>query len=370
VLGKEKRLSVRLDKREPLAARRSAFLHRLVFLKVPFAALTSTSGDFSGTIFREDWQLKWEPKTEPDLIEQNLYGDTVEGAALNRLREAIAEAGSNAGATCERLVNAVDMDLPDLVQVAEAAAGKAIDADPAFPSLADALRHLAALDRHASFRGLRRDVLEDLLTRCYDRACFALPASAAVPEEEQKGVVTGLVTVADILQRAEAGRYDRALFAEATKRAANESPVPYLRGAFLGLLCEIRELAVEALAAEVESLAQACTEIMVTAGDLLDGMLSVSRTSILLGADSLVAAVDDLLKAAEWDPFLVMLPRLRAAFERLSRAQRDSLAGTVAKRYGLASAAEVRTAIGNLAATALVARLDAAVATTLKDWPL
>jgi hypothetical protein len=370
VLGKEKKLAVRLDKRDPLAARRSAFLHRLLYLEIPFAMLASTGGDFSSTIFREDWQLKWDPKTEPALIEQNLYGDTVESAALNRLREAIAKAGASAGATCERLVRAVDMDLPDLVQVAETAAGHAIDADPAFASLAEALQHLAVLDRSASFRGLRRDTLEGLLTRCYDRACFALPGSAAVPDEEQKGVVDGLVSVADILQRAETGRFDRVLFAEATRRAAKESPVPFLRGAFLGLLCEIRELPAEALAAEVSGLARASAELMVTAGDLLDGMLAVSRTSILLGADSLIGAVDDLLKAAEWDPFLVMLPRLRAAFERLSHSHRDSLAVVVAKRYGLGSAAEVTALPGSLGATALVARLDAAVAAALKDWPL
>jgi hypothetical protein len=370
VLGKEKKLAVRLDKREPLAARRSAFLHRLRYLEIPFAAVQGTGGDFSGTIFREDWQLKWEPRTEPALIEQNLYGDTVEAAALNRLREAIAQAGGSAGQTCERLVRAVDMDLPNLVRAAEDACGAAIDTDPSFVSLGAALGHLSVLDRYAVFRGLRRDVLEDLLTRCYDRACFALPDSAAVPEEEQKGVVDALVSVADILQRAEAGRFDRALFAEAARRAANESTVPFLRGSFLGLLCEIRELPAEALAAEVEGLARAAPDLMVTAGDLLDGMLAVSRTSILLGADSLVAAVDDLLKAAEWDPFLVMLPRLRAAFERLSSGQRDSLAVTVARRYGLGSAAEVRTMTGSLAATALVARLDAAVAAALKDWPL
>src|SRR5262249_20466707 len=135
VLGKEKKLALRLDKREPLAARRSAFLHRLVFLETPFAALASTGGDFSGTIFREDWQLKWDPKTEPALIEQTLYGDTVESAALNRLREAIAATSASAGATCDRLLRAVDMNLPNLVQAAEAAAGHAIDTDAAFPSL-------------------------------------------------------------------------------------------------------------------------------------------------------------------------------------------------------------------------------------------
>src|SRR5262249_31897544 len=194
--------------------------------------------------------------------------------------------------------------------------------------------------------------------------------AAAVPEEEQQGVVDALISVAEVVQRADAERYDRALFAEAAKSAAAQSTVPFLRGAFLGLLCEIRELPAEALAAEVASLARSATDVMVPAGDLLDGMLAVSRTSVMLGADSLVAAVDDLLKAAEWDPFLVMLPRLRAAIERLSRIQKDSLAGTVARRYGLAGADDLQTMTGSLAATALVARLDAAVAATLKDWPL
>jgi hypothetical protein len=370
VLGNEKKLALKLDKRDLKDARRSAFFHRLRFLEIPFAALASTGGDFSGTLFREDWRLKWEPSTEPALIEQNLYGDSVESAALARLREAIAEARDHAGATCERLLQAVDLDLPGLVQAAEDACGHAIDNDPGFVSLAAALHHLSLLDRYAVFRGLRREVLDDLLTRCYDRACFALPDASAVPDEEQPAVVDGLISVADLVQRADPGRFDRALFAESARRAAAESTVPFLRGAFLGLLCEIRELPAAALAAEVEGLARAAPEQMVTAGDLLDGMLAVSRTSILLGADALVAAVDDLLRAAEWDPFLVMLPRLRAAFERLGEPQRDSLAATVARRYGLASAADVRTHIGALAATALVARLDAAVADTLKDWPL
>lgn len=370
VLGKEKKMALRLDKREPLAARRAAFLHRVAYLKVPFAVLTTSGGGFSGTLFREDWQLKWDPKTEPHLIEQNLYGDTVEAAALGRLREAMAKVGTHAGKTCEQLVDAVNMDMPDLVQAAADACGAAIDADPSFVSQAAALQSLGHLDQYASFRGLRRDVLEDLLTRCYDRACFALPDAASAPEDEQQAVVDALVSVADVLQRADKTRYDRSLFAEAARTAAGISTVPFLRGAFLGLLCEIRELPAEALAAEVAGLARAAPAVMVTAGDLLDGMLAVSRTSVMLGAEALVGAVDDLLKAADWESFLVMLPRLRAAIERLGKSQKESLAGTVAKRYGLGGHEDVTAMPAGLSATALVARLDAAVAATLKDWPL
>jgi hypothetical protein len=262
------------------------------------------------------------------------------------------------------------MDLPDLVQAAEEACGRAIDTDPGFVSLASALHHLGLLDRYATFRGLRRDVLEDLLVRCYDRACFALPDAAAVPEEQQQAVVGALVSVAELVQRSDPGRFDPVLFAEAARHAADETPVHFLRGAFLGLLCEIRMLPAEDLAAEVAGLARAAPERMVAAGDLLDGMLAVSRTSIMLGAEALVAALDDLLKAAEWEAFLTMLPRLRAAFERLGGPQRDSIAAAVAKLHGLSSAEDLRTRIASLGATALVARLDAAVAKALEGWPL
>src|SRR5439155_19401735 len=63
VLGKEKRVLLDLDKRDELASRRSAFLHRVRFLEVPVGELTEApSGDFAtGKIFREKWALRWGP---------------------------------------------------------------------------------------------------------------------------------------------------------------------------------------------------------------------------------------------------------------------------------------------------------------------
>ena len=104
---------------------------------------------------------------------------------------------------------------------------------------------------------------------------------------------------------------------EQVRGAARASNVPFLRGVFLGMLAELRDLPVSDLTKELRFLAQAPVEIMTTAGDFLDGILAVSRTSLLVNADDLVAALDDLLGAADWDPFLVMLPRLRAAFEEI-----------------------------------------------------
>jgi hypothetical protein len=370
LLGKEKRLALQLDKRQPLDERRSVFLHRLRFLAIEIGGMTDApSGDLTaGTIFREKWALRWGPQVEPALIEQNLYGDTVEAAVLAKLREELAKGGLHAGRTCARLVQAIDLDLPDLVRQVEDACGRAIDADSRFVSLSQALGRLCVLERYAVYRNLRRDLLGDLIVRCFDRACFSILDVIAAPEEEQPAVVTALLALAEVVLQGERKGLQRTLFAEHVRKAAGETTVPFLRGVFLGMLAELRELGPEQLAAEVSALARAPADRTVTAGDFLDGIMAVSRTSILLGADALIGAVDELLRAAEWEAFLTMLPRMRAAFERLHERQRDALAERVAHRYGLAekeTLTELRTSVGT---AALIARIDRQLDEIMKAW--
>ena len=109
---------------------------------------------------------------------------------------------------------------------------------------------------------------------------------------------------------------------------------------------------------------------MIKAGAFLDGLLSVSRTSILLGADHLVRAVDRLIAAASWDDFLTMLPQLRAAFERLHRRQRSSIAERVAQLHGLAESRELTELTTSIGAAAMFARIDAEVAQIMESWNL
>ena len=165
--------------------------------------------------------------------------------------------------------------------------------------------------------------------------------------------------------------FDRALFAENIQSAADQSTVPFLRGAFLGMLTEIREFSADELAAEVAAFASAAQDQMVYAGDFLDGVMSASRTSIMLGADALVAAIDELLHAADWETFLLMIPRMRAAFERLHASQADSLAARVASAYGLAEDEQsLRELTTSVEAAALIARIDLQVAEIMNRWSL
>ncbi|MBI2810162.1 MAG: hypothetical protein HYX67_04950, partial [Candidatus Melainabacteria bacterium] len=369
-MNKEQLNKLKVDKRKDLENKQSVFFHRLLWLGVGLASLLEApSGDFStGTLFLEVWGVKWSPNVESKLIDCNLYGDTIESAALAHFRELMAKEELNAGSASKLLVDALNMDLPNLIHEVEGVLGKAIDNDNRFVSLAQALANLMVLERYGIYRSSRKGVVDDLIERCFDRACFAVIEIIAVPEEQQPAVVSGLLTVAEIVQRGDRADLDKELFVEHVRNASSACEVPFMRGVLLGVLTEMRINTTEDLAKELSALARAPVEIMITAGDFLDGIMAASRTSIMLGAKSLIAAVDELLRAAEWEPFLTMVPKMRAAFERLHASQLDGVADTVAKQYGLKdsdSLTELRTSVEG---AAMIVEIDNRVAKIMSKW--
>jgi hypothetical protein len=236
VFEKEKKLRIDLDKRNDLARQQSVFLHRLLFLEVEMASLLEApAADFaSGKIFREKWEIRWSPQIEAHLVEQNLYGDTIESAVTARFREGLAKDEAHAGKTCQRLVHAIDLDLPALMQQVEETCGRSIDKETRFASLGQALGALCVLDRHAMHRNLPRAALDELLVRCYGRACFAIPEAANAPPEQQAEVVSSLLAVAEVVGRDQALGLDRHLFVTQVRSAARDSKAPFLRGVAWG----------------------------------------------------------------------------------------------------------------------------------------
>ena len=367
-MGKEKKTRITLDLRQEADERRSVFFHRLAELEVSFAAIVE--GGATNTLFREVWRVEWSPKVETQLIENNLYGDTMEAAATAKIDEELAREQDDAASVCERLLRATNMDLPGLVLRIEETAGHAIDADVRLVSLARALTHLTVLRRQATRKKIREDVVKDLEGRCFARACFAIPEVANVPVEDHEEVLAALKSVAEALLGDSGVGFDSALFVENVRSAYAESASPYLRGAMCGLLTETRAQPAEVLSQEILKFAQSRPEVMLTCGEFLDGVMATSRTAIMLGAQSLVEAFDVLLRAASWEQFLIMLPRTRKAFERLHDRSRVAFADRVAELYGLQEGegdklAQLDTSAG---AAAWMARIDARVAELMKEW--
>lgn len=367
--GKGKRLEVALDLRKDDDQRRSVLLHRLTHLGVPLGKAVETPKS-QATLFAERWALSWSPKIEDALIEKNLYGDSIEAAAVSLLEEELAGDDTHAGRACERLLRSLNMQLPGMWTRLEGACGDAIDVDGRFDSLADAVVALLLLHRHAGRGVLAERALQALLERAYGRACFLIPDVANVGEDEHGAVLRGLQALAEALLGTFADGLDKDVFVTNLKAALSSSTTPFLRGAFQGLLVEIRAVPGDELAASVSAFARARPDVLVQAGPFLDGVMAVSKTSIMLGASSLVAAVDELLRAADDDAFKTLLPQVRHAFERLHERQRDSLGGHVAERYGLKDSDDVRRIETSSDALVHMARIDKHVARVMQEWSL
>jgi hypothetical protein len=367
-VARDRKATVVLKLQDPADERRSVFFHRLAQIGIPF--VEQQVKDQAGTLFTEQWQITWAPKVEAALIDNALHGETVEDAALAKLDEELANASGSAGEVTERLLRAVNMDLPGMVNRLEDAAGAAIDDDTRLASLGKALTHLVVLERQAARRRLRKDLLDDLIERCFGRACFTMPHAANVPPEEFEEVIAGVKSLAEVLLGEKGAELDRDLFVENARTTLRDAKNPRMKGALAGILTEIRAEAPEALAAEVSRYARALPEEMVLCGDFLSGVMETSKTALMLGADPIVRAIDELLRAASWEQFMVMLPRTRGAFEAVHERSRVALADRVASMYGLtdddaAAVTKLETSVG---AAVKISEIDARVAEIMKEW--
>ncbi len=191
-LTRDRFTRLKLDKREAGGARRSAFCHRLRFLEVPCAEPAGGIGSIGVTLFQEHWQLRWRPRIDAALVEQSLYGDTVEAACLARLEEALARHHDHAGRVARHLTCACDMDLAGLVPRLARACRQALDLDGRFISLADAARRLLVLERQQALSGLDPALLGALVERAFSRACFAPPNVASAPPRAAGSTAGGI----------------------------------------------------------------------------------------------------------------------------------------------------------------------------------
>lgn len=367
-MAKDARAKMTLDLRQSGDDARSVFFHRLSELEIPYVELVSAGQ--ANTLFREVWLVSWSPKVDAALAEQNIHGDSLEAAALARLDDGLAAGGQGVDEITARLIRARRMDLPGMVQRLESVAAAAVDSDGRLAPLARALTDLVLLEADAKRKALSLDVVSALVERCFGRACFAMPDAANAPDEEHAAVVSAIKSLAEVLMGERGAAFDRELFVENVRAAHRESRSAFLQGALSGVLTELRVQTTEELAAQVAAFAKARPEVLVTCGDFLHGMLQTSRTAVLLGADAIVAAIDELLRGAEWEQFLTLLPRARGAFEGMHDRTRVSLADRVAVRYGLRADAgdEIARLETNAGVAVQLVMLDSRVAAMMKSW--
>ncbi|MFN7595964.1 MAG: DUF5682 family protein, partial [Cereibacter sp.] len=278
------------------------------------------AGRSRGT-FREKWVLAWEPELAVALVDNLVWGPTIEAAASALLADAMGKA-----ATLADLAGAVERALTaDLPKAAEAGialldtlAARTDDAAAllaALPALVDTLRYGTA-------REIDRAPLAALAERVTLQAAVALPyagrnldAATAAALSQAVGAAHRAVMLAefpDPAREAWAG----------TLVTLSESPqtARQLAGCATRLLYEIARISPEDVADRI-ALALSLGTPMAEAAAYFEGFFAGASQRLIHDA-ALRAAVDGWMQGLDEADFVAALPLFRRVFSELARTER------------------------------------------------
>jgi hypothetical protein len=321
----------------------SRFLHSLEFIKIPFATLLGGPDFVRGAqlhLLIEHWDYAWSPATEAATVNASIYGATIEEAALNRLREAIARLdeeaqGRSAGAAVQMLVRACRMGLQahvgDILEQLDSRLGE----DPSFTSTVGAAMQLLLLwQSREPLEAHNLKEIPDLIRAAYYRACFLVPGLSSCPDSEMAATLQSLLTLRELLAAGGESLLDPEVFYRPASAAwtQRETP-PVIAGGLCGLLRSAQRVSEEELSkATVGHLSGSQSDWRLRTG-FLQGVLTTCRETAWQN-HSFMKAIDEMLASCDQAEFLRALPELRLAFANLTPRETDKAGALVASLHG------------------------------------
>ncbi|NMN05866.1 MULTISPECIES: DUF5682 family protein [unclassified Novosphingobium] len=312
-----------LDLRSESGLARSALLHRLTALGIPWGRLTD-AGRSRGT-FRENWLLRWEPEYAVRLVENLVHGSTIAEAAANCLLETMRGEG-NLGMLARLVRDAMIADLPRATDAGIALMEEKAALTSDCPGMLVALPPMADVLRYGEARAGTVEHLAALMPRIVVQASLALAyaarnldAEAAAALREAILAADGAITLAEL-----GGDIAESWYTALAAVIADQQATRLVSGAAARLLFEADRLPADEAATLLSRMLSPGTPVAEAAGffeGFFDGM-----GQRLIHDDPLRDAVDAWISALEEEAFVASLPLLRRVFSRLDKAERRRLA--------------------------------------------
>lgn len=336
----------------------SVFLHRLRVAGIPYAKFVgnkvskdptppSEPAGGSAALGRvtEAWEARWTPAVDIALVEQIVFGETLELVTTRRLAERLVVAGTTAEAA-EVLLEAVVTQVEMTMNAALRACDRFASADDDLPSLAKACRALAGLVSFGSSRALARirdeEAIAPLFKKTYDRAVLRVEEACVVSDEAIREPKAALRTLHDIALSQPL--VDKAAWLTAAAGLVRSYAVnPSASGLACGLLYLAQAISDDEV---IHIVGQRLSSAVrpESAAAFLEGFFEVNAL-VLVKSRPVAKALDAFLTGIEQDRFLDALPILRRAFAALGPTERRYLLENVVAVRGLGQKAHAAQAV-------------------------
>ncbi|MGD9170277.1 MAG: DUF5682 family protein [Candidatus Thiodiazotropha sp.] len=315
-----------LDLRSDSGLGRSILLHRLNMLEIPWGVL-SDAGRSRGT-FRERWRLCWEPEFAVRLVENMIYGSTIEQAANKRMSQAL-QAERHLQKLAEGVMHSLEAQLNSAADLGLARLEERAAHTSDCIELLESLPALINLSRYGTARALSLGHIEGLIVRLTIQSAVALPYACRNLDEEEAQHYRGNLSAAH--KALELTDYDPSVMAqwwEALQQIA-ESPksARQLAGLTARLLYQGDRMSAEALQG---LLSRALSPAVPPreAAHFFDGFFTEAVQNLLYDA-ILLNAIERWLISLDEASFTEFLPLFRRIFADLDAMERKRLVDTL-----------------------------------------
>lgn len=319
-LDLREKLTVKSQKSAFLDLERSFFLHRLRVLGISFAAIQAVKQERA--TWAEQWQLRWTPEAEIQIVEAVLKGDTIEQAASFALRERTMGSSGIAGIAAV-IEDACDCGMPTSMEYAVSALqGTAVDA-VSVTEIAETAGRLSSVLRYGDIRHLDRAPLVPILSQLFLRACLLLAGECACDEGAAKQIAQAVATLHEVSVNhdfLDGERWRRVLFEIAARDDLNTR----LSGLAAAILLEAGQMNSEELGCEVQRRLSKGIPAELGAGWFAG--LSMKNHYALIARLNLWEKLSEYLVTLDDEEFKRALVFLRRAFADFTSEEKNQIA--------------------------------------------
>lgn len=337
-----------LDLRKETDLDRSIFLHRLQVLGIRWGFKEEVSG--KGT-FKEQWRLQWDPSYNIDIIDKGSWGNTVETAAVNYIKD-IASRAASLQVLCKLLESALPAELPQAVENLIRQVSNQSAATGDVMQLMQVIPPLVTVSRYGNVRKTDAALVTGIVTEMITRICISLPgACTGIADDAAQQLLTLLQQMnnaINILQLEESTeQWQQTL----QKVAGSGAGSPVLAGYSTRLLADYKLLEGEGLIKAFYSAVSPAIAPGIAAA-WLEGFLKGSGT-LLLVDEALWQLVNSWVQELPEEGFVQVLPLLRRTFAAFTPPERRKLGEkvkqggkTIQQTKSVADIAEARAVRG------------------------
>jgi hypothetical protein len=180
-LKSSEKITKELDLRKPTQLLASKLLHSLMVLEVPWGKPMKGSQYKTGS-FSEKWKLKWTPDYYVRIVQAAIYGNTLEEAALNKMKEKLRQAESLQELTT-LMDQSIKADIPDVIPELTQKMQELAALTKDILTLMEALPPLVQVYQYGNQRKSETQFFKDIIEEIGPRIFVGLPAACSGIEE-------------------------------------------------------------------------------------------------------------------------------------------------------------------------------------------